>query len=91
VTFWVVPPREIHPPVPLLDDPRPLGRLAGRLDRVDEVVSTLIRSALVPVPVSDAVAALSLPCTLTRVVTNWVLPGANEATHVRVFFWSPFL
>jgi hypothetical protein len=23
---WVVPPREIHPPVALLDDPRPLGR-----------------------------------------------------------------
>jgi hypothetical protein len=41
LTAWVVPPREIHPPVPLLDDPRPLGRLAGRLDHVDEVVIDL--------------------------------------------------
>src|SRR6266568_4476623 len=49
----------------------------------------LIRSTLVPETV--AVPAFIVPCTLTLVVTNFVPPGANEVTHVRVFFSSPCL
>src|SRR5262249_16639941 len=41
VAAWVVPPREVHVSVPLLDDPRPVDRPAGRLDREGEEVIEL--------------------------------------------------
>lgn len=42
-------------------------------------------------PDSDPVVALIVPCVLTTVVMNWVLPGANEEIHEREFFWLPSL
>ena len=43
------------------------------------------------VPDSRITLAFIVPCTLTTVVTNFALPGANVVIHPRVFSASPFL
>jgi hypothetical protein len=36
------------------------------------------------VPESETLFALIVPCTLITLPISWVLPGANDMTHMRV-------